>query len=229
MNKRLKVKEGKILRHSVSNRIVHWLTAISIIMLIVTGLGQLPLYSRYIIVNIPGTSWLKSYEATLWLHYIFAVVLMFILSYHLVYHLIRREFDIWPKRGDVKKSWQIMKAMLLKREEPPCDKYLPEQRLTYLYFFVSLLLIVVTGMLKVIKNVAGISPDNAFFFWTAQLHNLGTVMVVFGVIAHLGAFAFKINRKLLPGMFTGYVDLEYAKRRHPYWCDLKGSGNGKED
>ena len=26
----------------------------------------------------------------------------------------------------------------------------------------------------------------------------------------------KANRKLLPGMFTGYVDKEYAKHRHSY-------------
>lgn len=221
MNKQPKLKDGKILRHSTSNRFVHWLTALSIIMLIVTGLGQMPLYSRYIIVDLPGLNWLKSYEATLWLHYIFAIVLLFVLFYHLVYHLLRKEFDLIPKRGDVKKSWQLIKAMILKKEEPPCDKYLPEQRLTYLYFFISLLIIVVTGLLKVVKNVAGLNPNHAFFFWTAQLHNLGTVMVVFGVIAHLGAFVFKINRKLLPGMFTGYVDLEYAKRRHPYWCNPK--------
>lgn len=216
----LKIKGNKILRHTLTNRIVHWLTAFSIIMLIITGLGQMPLYSRYILFDSPFTDWLKSYEITLWLHYIFAIMLLFVLFYHLVYHLVRKEFELLPKRGDLKQSWLVIKAMLLKREEPPCDKYLPEQRLTYLYFLISLSIIVITGLLKVFKNVAGINPSNPFFFWTAQLHNLGTVLVIIGVALHLGAFTIKINRKLLPGMFTGYVDLDYAKHRHPYWCDL---------
>lgn len=228
MNQQLKIKEDKILRHTKSNRFVHWLTAISIIMLIITGLGQLPLYNRYIIVDIPGTGWLKSYDITLWVHYIFAILLLFILFYHLIYHLIRQEFDIWPKKGDVKQSWLVIKAMIFKKEEPPCDKYLPEQRLTYLYFVVSLLIIVISGLLKVVKNIAGISPESAFYFWSAQLHNLGTVLVIFGVIAHLGAFAIKINRKLLPGMFSGYVDLDYAKHRHPFWCGLKSHNKQKK-
>ncbi|MBW7651789.1 cytochrome b/b6 domain-containing protein [Anoxybacillus sp. ST4] len=121
------------------------------------------------------------------------------------------------KKGDVKGSYLILKAMLLKQKEPPSEKYLPEQRIAYLYFVVSIGLVIVTGVIKVIKNIMGVQPTNGILFWGAQLHNLATVMVIFGVIMHLAAFIVKENRKLLPGMFTGYVDEEYVKERHSLW------------
>ncbi|WP_297987868.1 formate dehydrogenase subunit gamma [Anoxybacillus sp.] len=210
-------KKNKIYRQPLPNRFVHWGIAISIIMLIITGIGQMPVYGRYLIVQPFGTKWLTSYEITLWVHYFFAATLLFFTTYHVVYHVIKKEFDIWPKKGDVKGSYLILKAMLLKQKEPPSEKYLPEQRIAYLYFVVSIGLVIVTGVIKVIKNIMGVQPTNGILFWSAQLHNLATVMVIFGVIMHLAAFIVKENRKLLPGMFTGYVDEEYVKERHSLW------------
>ncbi|MGG6432785.1 formate dehydrogenase subunit gamma [Anoxybacillus sp. D401a] len=210
-------KKNKIYRQPLPNRFVHWGIAISIIMLIITGIGQMPVYGRYLIVQPFGTKWLTSYEVTLWVHYFFAATLLFFTTYHVVYHVIKKEFDIWPKKGDVKGSYLILKAMLLKQKEPPSEKYLPEQRIAYLYFVVSIGLVIVTGVIKVIKNIMGVQPTNGILFWGAQLHNLATVMVIFGVIMHLAAFIVKENRKLLPGMFTGYVDEEYVKERHSLW------------
>ncbi|EMT45091.1 formate dehydrogenase subunit gamma [Anoxybacillus flavithermus] len=210
-------KKNKIYRQPLPNRFVHWGIAISIIMLIITGIGQMPVYGRYLIIQPFGTKWLTSYEVTLWVHYFFAATLLFFTTYHVVYHVIKKEFDIWPKKGDVKGSYLILKAMLLKQKEPPSEKYLPEQRIAYLYFVVSIGLVIVTGVIKVIKNIMGVQPTNGILFWGAQLHNLATVMVIFGVIMHLAAFIVKENRKLLPGMFTGYVDEEYVKERHSLW------------
>ncbi|WP_339172556.1 cytochrome b/b6 domain-containing protein [Anoxybacillus sp. FSL W8-1294] len=210
-------KKNKIYRQPLPNRFVHWGIAISIIMLIITGIGQMPVYGRYLIIQPFGTKWLTSYEVTLWVHYFFAATLLFFTTYHVVYHVIKKEFDIWTKKGDVKGSYLILKAMLLKQKEPPSEKYLPEQRIAYLYFVVSIGLVIVTGVIKVIKNIMGVQPTNGILFWGAQLHNLATVMVIFGVIMHLAAFIVKENRKLLPGMFTGYVDEEYVKERHSLW------------
>ncbi len=210
-------KKNKIHRQSAVNRFIHWGTAISIIMLIITGLGQMPLYGRYLVVDIPGTKWLTSYEITLWLHYIFAATLLFVISFHIVYHVSRKEFHIFPKKGDVKQSYYLLKAMLLRKKEPPCEKYLPEQRLTYAYFATVVLIVAVTGVFKIIKNIPGVQASNGFLLWGAQLHNLSTVLIVIGVILHLAAFIPKSNRKLLPGMFTGYVDEDYVKERHNIW------------
>lgn len=215
-NKERKNQE-KIYRQPLSNRIVHWGVAISTFMLIITGIGQMPVYKRYLVVRPFGTEWLTSYEITLWVHYIFAALLLFFVSYHLVFHVLMKQFDIWPKRGDAKKSFLVIKAMILRQQEPPSEKYLPEQRLAYLYFVFSFAFVIITGMIKVIKNVMGVQPTNGILFWGAQMHNLATAMVILGIILHLAAFLFQANRKLLPSMFTGYVDKEYVKERHVLW------------
>lgn len=220
----------KILRQPLSNRLVHWVTAISIIMLIITGLGQMPLYGRYLIVQPFGTGWLTQYNLTLYVHYIFAAVLIYITFYHLFFHWLRKEYHIIPKKGDVKGSYEILKAMILRRKEPASEKYLPEQRLAYAYFAVSIGLVIITGIFKVVKNINGVQASNSFLLWGAQLHNLATVMVIFGIVMHLGAFVVKANRKMLPGMFTGYVDKEYVEERHSLWYkELKETETGKKE
>lgn len=210
-------KNRKVYRQPLPNRFVHWGIAISIVMLIITGLGQMPLYSRYLLKQPLGTKWLTSYEITLWLHYIFAALLMFFIAYHIVFHIIRKEFHILPKKGDIKGSLLIMKAMILRQKEPPSEKYLPEQRLTYAYFVFAIALVVVTGVIKVIKNLIGVQPTNGILLWGAQLHNIATVLIIVGVFLHIAAFIIKDNRKLLPGMFTGFVDKKYVKERHSLW------------
>lgn len=220
MNKRLKAKrktKDKVLRQPLVNRIIHWGVAISTFMLIITGIGQMPVYQRYLIIRPFGTEWLTNYINTLWVHYFFAITLLFFISFHLVYHGIRRNFALIPRRGDVKQSYLVIKAMILRQKEPPCDKYLPEQRLAYAFFAVAFAIVVVTGIIKVIKNVMGITPTNGILFWGAQLHNLGTVLVILGIVLHLAAFLFKDNRKLLPCMFTGYMDKKCAMERHSLW------------
>lgn len=214
-----KQNPNKVLRQSLSNRIVHWMTAGSIFLLIISGLGQLPLYKRYNVTKLPNGEWLGDYFSTLNLHYIGAILLLFIIMYHIVLHVVRKEFDIWPKRGDMKESFLIIKAMLTKGQEPPSDKYLAEQRLAYLFIGVSVILLSITGVIKMIKNVPGVKMPYEVVFWIAHIHNFATIFLIIGIVGHLAAFIIKENRKLLPGMFTGYVDKEYVEHRHSKWYE----------
>src|SRR5699024_3943121 len=215
----MKKKKRKIYRQPIPNRIVHWGIAISTFMIIITGLGQMPLYGRYLLVQPPGTKWLTSYEITLWVHYIFAALLMFFVMYHIVFHIMMKQFNLVPKKGDVKGSIILLKAMLLRKEEPPSEKYLPEQRLTYAYFVFAFAVIIISGFLKVFKNMVGVQPSNGLLLWGAQLHNVATVLIVVGVIMHILALIVKDNRPVLPGIFTGYVNRKYVKERHSLWYD----------
>ncbi|MBA4535969.1 cytochrome b/b6 domain-containing protein [Bacillus aquiflavi] len=213
----MKNKQGKVYRQSLSNRLVHWITAISIFSLIISGFGQLPMYKRYNIVKLPGAEWLGEYSLTLIMHYIGAIVLILILFYHLFVHLFLKQFDIVPKPGDIKASYQIIKAMMTKGEEPPSDKYLAEQRLAYFAFAVTLFILVMTGLLKMAKNVSFLNISNSAVTLAAHIHNFATILLILLIIGHFAAFIFKENRSLIPGMFTGYVNEEYAKHRHSLW------------
>lgn len=46
--------------------------------------------------------------------------------------------------------------MVLGGDEPPSEKYLPEQRLAYLFIGLVLLLLIITGLVKTFKNLAGV-------------------------------------------------------------------------
>ncbi|WP_052343527.1 cytochrome b/b6 domain-containing protein [Bacillus massiliigorillae] len=132
-------------------------------------------------------------------------------------HFFNKEFDALPKRGDVKESWKIIKAMMTNGEEPPSEKYLAVQRLAYIAIAVTVLSLVITGLIKVVKNVSDLSIPNSIVSISTAIHNIATVALVVLLVAHLAAFIIKANRKLLPGMFTGYVDEEYVKHRHILW------------
>jgi formate dehydrogenase gamma subunit len=225
-----KSKNEGIYRQSFSNRLVHWGVVISIFSLIISGLGQMPIYKRYNIVKLPGAEWLGEYSITLFMHYIGGILLVFIIFYHMFVHFFNKEYDALPKRGDVMESWKIIKAMVTKGEEPPSEKYLAEQRLAYLGIGITVLALIITGFIKVAKNVSLIHIPHSFVYVSTAIHNIATFLLIFLIVAHLAAFIIKANRKLLPGMITGYVDEEYVKHRHSLWYkQIKGNENGKQD
>lgn len=208
-----------IVRHTLGVRLIHWTITVSTFVLIFTGMGQMPVYRRYMVDQVPGLGWSSDFSVTLVLHYLAGIVLLFAAVYHLVYHGIRKDFNILPRRGDIRESYHIIKAMLTGCKEPPCHKYLAEQRLAYVFIAGALGLTIVTGILKVIKNLPSVYFSDGFLNGITMLHNVGTFLVIFGVVAHLGAFIFKENRNLLPSMFHGRVDLDYIRHRHCLWHD----------
>lgn len=217
-------KEGKILRHDGTVRIVHWLIALSCIILVFSGFGQMPLYKRYMITDVPGLTWTADYFITLKMHYIAALILTFASVWHVVYHGIRHDNGLIPRKGDLSESVKIMKAIITGGQEPPSDKYLAEQRLAYVFMASVVAVLILTGIVKTVKSMGIVLPEG-LVFWSTQLHNLGAALIVLGIVAHLGAFVVPANLKLLGSMFHGKVDLEYAKHRHSIWYE-KLSGRG---
>jgi len=218
MTEKIVKNKEKIKRHGLSVLFVHCAVAISTFVLILTGLfGQFPMAGRYMINHLPGLSWLSDFSVTLSVHYWAAAVLILAITYHIVFHGIRRDFDMLPRKGDMKGSVKLIMATFGYGKEPENDKYLPEQRLAYVFIGFSLLILVFTGAIKVLDNLPDINFSRVFMFWISLLHNAGTIMVIIGIVIHLSAFIFKENWPLLPGIFTGKIDLEYAKRRHSIW------------
>ena len=179
----------------------------------------MPIAKRYNIAKI--FEWSGDYYFTLSLHYVFSAALIFFAFYHVVYHTMKREFDIVPRKGDIKNSFLVIKAMMTGSKEPASDKYLPEQRIAYIGGVLIIALLIVTGMIKSYKNILGFDISNDLYIWAATLHNLGMVLIILFIIAHLMAFVPKANRPLISGMFSGKIDAKYAKHRHSLWKDIK--------
>lgn len=205
----------KVYRQSLRNRLVHWGIAFSCFGLILTGILQMPVAKRYGLTQLfPSTA---DFFTTLPWHYGFAFVFTFLCVFHLAIHSFEGDFDIVPQKGDFSRSIAIIKALITGTEEPPSAKYLPEQRLAWAGFVIVFALLIITGWLKTLKNLSGFDFEDPIVFWLAQLHNLGMVLTILLFFGHMAAFIFKANRSLLPAMFSGYVDAEYVKHRHPLW------------
>lgn len=210
--------EGKVLRHDRTVRVIHWLIALSCFVLVFSGFGQMPVYKRYMITDLQGLTWTADYFITLKMHYVAAVILVFASVWHVVYHGIRRDNGLVPRKGDLGESVKIMKAIITGGQEPPSDKYLAEQRLAYVFMAGTIAVLILTGIVKTVKSMGAVLPEG-LVFWSTQLHNLGAALIVFGILAHLGAFIVPANLKLLGSMFHGKVDLDYVKHRHSIWYE----------
>lgn len=207
----------RVKRQSLTNRIVHWSVAISTLALFVTGFGQMPVYARYGIAALPGMAWTADYHITLVAHYLAGAVLVFGIVYHVAHALATGSFAIMPRRGDLRESAAIIRAMITGAEEPPSHKYLAEQRVAYAFIGITTLVVTLSGVVKVVKNIPGVSVAPEVIWLSTLAHNAAAMLLLVGIIGHFAAFAIKANRALLPAMFDGTVERAYAEERHPLW------------
>lgn len=81
-------------------------------------------------------------------------------------------------------------------EEPKFDKYMPEQRISYIYFTgVSTFVLIITGILKVYKNLPDVTFSAGTVTILTTLHNIATFMFLFSLVFHLGAFVLKATAR----------------------------------
>lgn len=219
MKERIIEDKKIIIRHSPIEIVEHWVLAISGLLLIFSGLGELPMYKRFMVTQIPGLSWAGDYLINLKIHYLAGITFVSIMVFHALYHGWLGHQGLIPKKGDIKASWQTIISMLGFGEEPKAGKYLPEQRLAYAYLGGIGLILVLTGLIKVLKNDPRIFFSPATITTVTLIHTFATIFFILGVLAHLAALLFKVNRPLAKSIFTGKVDLDYAKERHALWYE----------
>jgi hypothetical protein len=59
-----------------------------LVFLTLSGFGQMPIFKRYYIADVPGLGWLAEFFVTHYIHYIGAVLLLALFSYRLVQYLL---------------------------------------------------------------------------------------------------------------------------------------------
>ncbi|MDQ1335030.1 MAG: hypothetical protein QG552_1980 [Thermodesulfobacteriota bacterium] len=84
-------------RESAADR--KWLKRFYIMLFAVmafTGFGQMPIFKRYYIADVPGLGWSADYYKTHYIHYVGAALLLGLLAYWMVDYLLtgRREFRL---------------------------------------------------------------------------------------------------------------------------------------
>jgi hypothetical protein len=88
------MKENSIQARPYSKTALWYLYLVSVVMLAFTGFGQMPLYKRYYISDIPGMAWSADFYITHLVHYIFSAILFGIVSYAVFNHVLTRKKSV---------------------------------------------------------------------------------------------------------------------------------------
>lgn len=208
---------AKVLRHSLTVRMSHWIIAVTGVILLFSGFMQLPMGKRYNIVKIPGLSWAGDFEITLLIHYISGAIFAAAVFFHMVYHLKRKEFAIMPKAGDLGNATRGFLAMFGLGEEPHHGKFQAKQRVIYAIIGSTSLVLIITGLVKSFKNLGPVVLDPMLLQVIAFTHTIAGMFFMLLFIAHVAALMLKDHRPMIPAMITGMMDKEHARKHHPDW------------
>ena len=74
----------------VANLPVRWLYLATTFFLVLSGFGQMPIFKRYYIADIPGLGWLAEFFVTHYIHYLGAVVFLALAAYILTDYLVEQ-------------------------------------------------------------------------------------------------------------------------------------------
>jgi hypothetical protein len=72
----------------VPNRTVRYVYLITVALLTLTGFGQMPIFNRYYIADIPGLGWLAQFYVTHYIHYLAASFILALVAYLIIDYLI---------------------------------------------------------------------------------------------------------------------------------------------
>lgn len=217
MAEKILSERNLVIRHDTIELIEHWAIAISGLVLLVTGIFELPVVKRYYVITVPGLGWSADFIVSLYLHYAAAFVFTATGIFHLLYHGLNSDRGLLPRKGDLAMSIVVIKSLFGIGQEPPMHKYLPEQRLAYAGMAFIILMLILSGLVKTYKNIYAPDMSHAALLWATWIHNLSFILFFLAFLAHMAAIALKPNWPMVRGIFTGRVRLDYALHRHSLW------------
>ena len=216
--------QNRIKRYGAIVRLEHWTIALSGIVLIFTGLGCLPLFKRYYITEIPGLKWTADFYTVTKIHYLASIFFVMGVIFHIFFHGLRKDSGLIPGLRDFIDSFKVILSSFGIGGHPPCDKWLPKQKVAYVGIGFTTLLVVTSGFFKVLKNLEWIVFSPKVETLLNLTHTIsGGLFILLFFIHIFFALAVKSNWPLLKAMITGHVDEEYVKKRHSLWYEkIKG-------
>src|SRR6266436_3596780 len=209
---RLRISEGrsgrKVLRFKAFERFAHWLTAVSFVVLGITGLNIT--FGKYLLLPLIGyDAFSVVSEAAKYAHnftsFAFVVALVLIVAIFIK--------DNIPDKTDI--EWFRQGGGFIKSKHAPARRFNAGEKLVFWGALGAGLLVAVSGYLLLfpfyVTDIAGMQVAQA-------VHAVIAVLFVALILAHIyigtlgmeGAFE---------AMWTGEVDYNWAKEHHDLWLD----------
>ncbi len=76
------------------DRAVRYVYLITVFFLTLSGFGQMPIFKRYYIADIPGFGWLAQFFVTHYIHYLGAILILALVAYMIIDYLILQKKSI---------------------------------------------------------------------------------------------------------------------------------------
>jgi len=207
--------ERTFFRFTVAQRWEHWLLFISVTALLLSGLPQ---KYRAFSISQQFLSSPERVELVQQIHHISAIVLLFVIAYHLgkaCYFMIKRQLsgEIFPTWQDVKDAWLMIKHLLfLSKEKPAYGKFNFEQKITYWFLFLTIGLMGVTGLIIWFPLVVTRYLPGGIIPAAKLTHSTEAVVVaIFILIWH---FFHVLIQRLNLSMFTGRLSEKEMRNYH---------------
>jgi formate dehydrogenase subunit gamma len=206
---------GRVLRYSFHERAIHWLTGISYVYLLLSGLAFWSPWLFWIAVILGGTTIARE------LHSWFGLV--FFVGVCLMYRMWGQQMKESPAD---KKWWEAIKYYVRNEDDkvPPADRFNPGQKFLFWGFFVSGIVLLLTGLvlwfpqyipwnLQILRQVS-VFLHPVFALFTIALF---IIHVYMGTAMERGAFG---------SVIRGDVSRAWADHHHHSWYQqvLRESG-----
>jgi putative Mn2+ efflux pump MntP len=76
------------------DKAVHYIYLITVFFLTITGFGQMPIFKRYYIADIPGLGWLAKFYVTHYIHYLAAILILALAAYMIIDYFVLQKKHI---------------------------------------------------------------------------------------------------------------------------------------
>jgi formate dehydrogenase subunit gamma len=203
-------------RWSGLERLLHWVTAISFILLAITGLSLL--YGRAVLIPVVGKDAFAAYaQAAKWIHNVTGVVF----AVSLVLFLLKLLPISFPQKGDLK--WLLKGGEYFGAHDvPQAGKSNPGEKIWYWALATVGMAMVVSGIIWDFPMWLNLEREPMQI--VNLIHATSALLIMamsFGHI-YLGTLG---TEHTLTGMLSGRVDTEWAKQHHGKWYkELEAKG-----
>ena len=211
---KIKLEDGRsgarILRWTAWERFVHWTTAVSFLVLAVTGLSLL--FGRSILIPIMGPEGFAAWAAVaMYLHelvgpWIFTPVVAILLSMWLVHNL--------PERGDL--EWWLKGGGIIGKSHPSSGRVNSGEKLWFWFIATVGVACIVTGV--ILAFPLEWEQTRSTMQLSSVIHGVAALLWIGFWMGH--AYIGTVGTEgALEGMTTGYVDANWAKQHHDRWYE----------
>jgi formate dehydrogenase subunit gamma len=200
------VPRGHILRYTLSERLNHWVAAVSYIYLLLTGLAFWSPWMFWIAVVLGGAPVSRMLHPWAGLIFVGAVIYMY------------RLWASQMRHNEVDRAWwKAVRYYSTNQDDkmPPAGRYNAGQKFLFWGFFWSALLLLLSGVVLWFPEY--ISWNLRFLRYLAVLIHPAAALLTIGLFMihlYMGLFA---ERGAFGSVIRGDVSDAFAKRYHPGW------------